>query len=123
DGFSWCSLRGGANSGTYQKPLIDNLRYPKLAYYTNRMVFQRTWAGSNNVDVVYGPEDLIEPVIHHIGRKKEIVLIVSLLDIDGTVISKKKFFDIYLSGGRNVVKLPSFHFEDTEEGVFIIKYE
>src|SRR5690606_12438195 len=84
DGFSWCSLRGGANSGTYQKPLIDNLRHPKLAYYINQMAFQRTWAGSNNVDVVYGPDDMIEPVIHHLGEQQKVTLKVTLIDNEHT---------------------------------------
>ena len=42
DGFSWCCLHGGANMGTYQKPLIDNLRHPKLAFYQEND-YTKTW--------------------------------------------------------------------------------
>ncbi|MFW6370525.1 MAG: glycosyl hydrolase family 2, partial [Bacteroidota bacterium] len=38
DGFSWCSLHGGANSATYKKPLIDFMDHAKLAYWANKMV-------------------------------------------------------------------------------------
>jgi hypothetical protein len=55
DGFSWCCLPGGANSVTYKKPLIDYTGVAKLAWHVNKMVFQKTVAGSHDVDVVYGP--------------------------------------------------------------------
>ena len=48
---------------TYKKPLIDFMDHAKLAFWTNKMIFQPTVAGSHNVDVVYGPEDAITPVV------------------------------------------------------------
>lgn len=123
DGFSWCSLRGGANSGTYQKPLIDNLRHPKLAYYTNQMAFQRTWAGSDNVDVVYGPDDQIEPVIHHLGEREMVTLKVSLLDDKNTELETKEFNGIQLDRGRDIVKLPKFRFDSPIDKYGFIVYE
>ena len=123
DGFSWCCLRGGANMGTYQKPLIDNLRHPKLAYYTNKMVFQRTWAASNNVDVVYGPEDEVIPVVHHLGKKKQVDLFVELQTPEGKTIEKKSFENIQLPEGRGIVQLEKFRFKKMKDGVYVIKYE
>ncbi|HKK61449.1 MAG TPA: hypothetical protein VJ951_02745, partial [Bacteroidales bacterium] len=35
DGFSWCCLHGGPNSGTYRKPLIDAMGHAKLSFYIN----------------------------------------------------------------------------------------
>src|SRR5690554_1887097 len=123
DGFSWCSLQGGANSGTYQKPLIDNLRHPKLAYYANQMAFQRTWAGSDDVDVVYGPEDEITPVIHHLGEAARVHLRVTLVDADRNELERKEFQDIQLNGGRDTVRLPGFRFQNMREGYGYIVYE
>ncbi len=123
DGFSWCSLRGGANMGTYQKPLIDNLRHPKLAYYTNKMVFQKTWAASNNVDVVYGPDDIIAPVIHHLGEKKQVSLLVKLQTLNGETIEKKTFNNINLKEGREVVLLDGFRFKNVIDGIYVVTYE
>ncbi|GAA5221033.1 hypothetical protein GCM10025777_16630 [Membranihabitans marinus] len=123
DGFSWCSLRGGANMGTYQKPLIDNLGHPKLAYYVNKMVFQRTWAGSDNVDVVYGPDDLITPVIHHLGESQNVNLTIRLLDEWGAEKDRSLFENIMLEAGRSITKLESFAFPFKGEGLYFIEYQ
>jgi hypothetical protein len=122
DGFSWCTLEGGANMGTYQKPLIDNLGHPKLAYYVNRMVFQPTWAGSDNVDVVYGPSDKITPVIHHLGEEMTIDLEVILTTVDGKSIESKRYTGINIEEGRSVTRLESFRFKKSEEGTYAIHY-
>ncbi len=122
DGFSWCTIRGGANMGTYQKPLIDNLRHPKLAWYTNKMVFQRTWAASNNVDVVYGPDDEIVPVIHHIGNKKTVDLLIELKNLKGKTLEKKSFNSIELQEGRYSVQLDKFRFKRQHKGTLAIIY-
>ena len=123
DGFSWCTIRGGANMGTYQKPLIDNSRHPKLAWYTNKMVFQKTWAASSNVDVVYGPDDSIVPVIHHVGEKKQVDLVVKLLTPNGKIKEKKLFENIALQGGRDTVFLEGFRFKKMKDGIYAIEYE
>lgn len=122
DGFSWCTIRGGANMGTYQKPLIDNLRHPKLAFYTNRMVFQRTWAASDNVDVVYGPGDFITPVIHHIGDNQKVDLIIDLIGPHGKRVDRKAFTNIELEAGRNTQQFEKFRFKEVEEGAYAVKY-
>ncbi|RIH67290.1 glycosyl hydrolase family 2 [Mariniphaga sediminis] len=122
DGFSWCCLRGGANMGTYKKPLIDNLRHPKLAYYTNKMVFQRTWAGSADVDVVYGPEDKISPVIHHLGGETKVNLTVTIKNSENKIMDKKWYKNIELEGGRSVKKLETFRFKKVPEEIYTIEY-
>lgn len=78
DGFSWCSLESGANMFTYQKPLVDAFGVPKLAFYANKQVFGRIWAASENVDVVYGPDDFITPVIFNLGEECQVDLEVRL---------------------------------------------
>lgn len=122
DGFSWCCLRGGANMGTYKKPLIDNLGFPKLAFYTNKMVFQRTWAGSENVDIVYGPDDKITPVINHIGNEQKADLIIKLISLDGSVMDKKVFKNITLESGHSITKLKGFQFNNITENTYAIVY-
>jgi hypothetical protein len=123
DGFSWCTLHGGANSGTYKKPLIDNLRHPKLAFYANKMVFQRTWAASDNVDVVYGPSDLVRPVISHLGKPEKADLLIRLKSLDGKVLDEKKFRNISLEGGHSFTYLDGFRFRNVPEGTYAISYE
>ena len=123
DGFSWCCLHGGANMGTYKKPLIDNLNHPKLAFYTNKMVFQKTWAASNNVDVVYGPDDQIKPVINHLGDHKKVDLIIQLQSIKGKVMDKRVFRNIELPGGHSIIELKSFRFHAVKDGTYFIHYK
>ena len=108
--------------GTYQKPLIDNSRHPKLAWYTNKMVFQKTWAGSNDVDVVYGPEDTITPVIHHLGDEKMVDLLVELKDHNGKIVERKTFNGIQLKPGRSVTELKGFRFNKPADGIYLVEY-
>jgi hypothetical protein len=123
DGFSWCCLHGGANMGAYKKPLIDCQGHPKLAFYTNKMVFQSTWAGSNNVDVVYGPEDKITPVINHLGDYRNATLMVQLKTLKGKVIQQKEFKNIDLNEGHSFTEMEDFQFLKVKEGVYVIAYE
>jgi len=122
DGFSWCCLHGGANMGAYKKPLIDCLGYPKLAFYTNKMAFQKTWAGSNNVDVVYGPGDKIVPVIYHLGNATIIDLTINLKNLNNIIIDKKSFKRIDLQQGKSVKQLDAFRFKKVPEAIYSIEY-
>ncbi|MCG8305738.1 MAG: hypothetical protein MI975_00005, partial [Cytophagales bacterium] len=107
----------------YKKPLIDNLNHPKLAFYTNKMVFQKTWAASNNVDVVYGPDDQIKPVINHLGDDKKVDLIIRLQSTKGRVIDKQVFRNIELNGGHSLTELESFRFSGVKDGTYFIHYQ
>jgi hypothetical protein len=123
DGFSWCTLEGGANMGTYQKPLVDPMGHPKLAYYANRIIFQPTWAGSDNADVVYGPDDLVRPVIHHLGEETRVDMEVTLKNVNGESVERKSYKDIRLEEGRTVTRLTPFRFNLAREGTYAIHYD
>ncbi len=122
DGFSWCSLHGGANSATYKKPLIDFMDHAKLAYWANKMVFQKTVAGSHNVDVVYGPEDKLEPVIMHWGEAMDVLLLVEIKDLQNKVLETKTFDNIHLQKGRHAYNLDSFRPELENKRYYVIEY-
>ncbi len=122
DGFSWCCLHGGPNSVTYKKPLIDFLGHAKIAWHVNKMVFQRTVAGSYDVDTVYGPEDQITPVINHWGEAGRTDLTVTVHDADGRQVDQKTYVDVELSAGRNKVILADWRPDFGTEGLFSIEY-
>jgi hypothetical protein len=122
DGFSWCCLHGGPNMGTYKKPIIDCLGHAKLAFYANKMLFQKTVAGSNNVDVVYSPRDILKPVIMNLGEDKLVDLHVQIKNVDGGIIKEKNYSKIKLPQGRNVTELPAFTPDIKKEGYFVIEY-
>ena len=122
DGFSWCNLHGGPNSVTYKKPLIDFHGHAKLGYWTNKMVFQKTVAGSADVNVVYGPEDLIKPLIIHWGEEKTVNLTVRVKLPDNTVIREMSYNGIELPAGRESVLLEAFSPGTEEDGHYVIEY-
>ena len=122
-GYSWCTMESGANMFTYQKPLVDAFLVPKLAFYANRMAFQRIWAGSDNVDTVYGPGDSICPVVFNLGEACSIDLVVELQNEKGRTMEKKTFRDVQVPAGRSVTRLDPFRFRSRSEGTRFIVYK
>jgi hypothetical protein len=123
DGFSWCCLHGGANAGTYNKPVIDFMGYAKLAFHIHKTTFQPILAGSNNVDVVYGPDDTITPMILNLGIKRNVNLTVVVRErFNGPELEKKIYKNVILPEGRNVTELPFFKPEFKSEGLYFIEY-
>lgn len=123
DGFSWCSLHGGANAATYKKPAIDFLGYGKLVFHIHKTVFQPVLAGSNNVDVVYGPNDLITPMILNLGEERHVKLTVQIKHkYKGEVIDKKVYENVHLKEGRSVNELEPFKPTIKNEGLYFIEY-
>jgi hypothetical protein len=122
DGFSWCCLHGGGNTATYHKPLIDYYGHAKLAFYTTAMSYQRILAGSDNVDVVYGPADKVTPVIINLGEAKIVDLEVVAKDSRGRVVQRKLYDDVAIAGGRTVKKLAAFRPDFAESGYYALEY-
>jgi len=122
DGFSWCCLHGGANSGTYKKPLIDCYGRAKLAFHTNAMAFQRVLAGSGDVDTVYGPGDRIAPVILNLDGEKLVDLVVDIRNDGGETVDSRTFTGIRLPAGRTVTALDPFRPSFPSPGYYAIEY-
>ena len=122
-GFSWCCLHGGPNTGAYKKPVLDDLGYAKLAYWSNKMVFQPTVAGSWDVDTVYGPGDAIVPTIVHLGPAITADLSVTIRSLDGKPLLERSYKNISLPAGRKTVKLPPIPAAGLPEGTVAVEYE
>ena len=122
-GFSWCSLESGPNMFTYQKPIVDPFRVPKLAFHANQMVFERLWAASEDVDVAYGPGDMIRPVIFNLDGECSVNLTVELQNERGKVLERKVFKNISVPAGRSVTRLKPFRFRNNSEGTRFIVYK
>ena len=121
-GFSWCSLESGPNMFTYQKPIVDPFRVPKLAFHANQMVFGRLWAASEDVDVAYGPGDMVRPVIFNLDGECSVNLTVELQNERGRVLERKVFKNIPVQAGRSVTRLEPFRFRNSSEGQKFIVY-
>jgi hypothetical protein len=105
DGLNWCNLRGGPNTATYMKPLISYGGQAKLGYYAQRMVYQRTLAGSKNVDIVYGPDDTIPVTVMHLGQARTVTVHATAKTMDGKQAAQKVFENVRLQEGRTVADL------------------
>ncbi len=122
DGFGWCCLHGGPNTATYKKPLIDYLGHAKLAWHTCGMSYQPVLAGTDDVDMVYGPRDVISPVIMNWGAEKTVDLEVTVKDMDRQVVDRKRYRGVALDGGRTVTELPDFQPDLPGEGYYAFEY-
>lgn len=120
--FSWCTLEGGANSGTYEKPLLDPMGHAKLAWYIHKLLTQPLFAGSDNVDTVYGPDDKINPVIFHTGEPKTVTLTITVRETDGKVSDTLVIPNITLPAGQRVTRLDPVRLQFPGEGNCAIEY-
>jgi hypothetical protein len=119
----WCTLRGGGNSVTYMKPLIDFDDHAKLAFYGFRQALQSVFPASKGVDVVYGPDDTIQPVIMNLGEPREVDLLIRIRDLQGDLIQEKRFRSVKLTDDRSPVVLPAFRSTVPAEGHYAVEYE
>lgn len=122
DGFNWCCLDGGLFTVNYHKPLLDYFYRAKLSFYANGMVFQRLLSGSNNVDVVYGPQDQITPMILNLGEEKTVDLKVEVKTNKGRRVDEKTYRNVRLAGGRTVTTLASWRPKFPGDGYYAIEY-
>ena len=79
-------------------------------------------AYSENVDVVYGPDDFITPVIFNLGEECKVDLEVRLKNENGKIIDSKRIKNIQVNAGRSITRLSSFRFKKQYEGCCFIEY-
>ncbi|MEN6625602.1 MAG: hypothetical protein ABFD69_05165 [Candidatus Sumerlaeia bacterium] len=122
DGLAWCTLRGGGNTATYQKPLTDYYNHTKMAFHAVGMVFQPILAGSRNVDMVYGPGDAVPVVLMNLGEERMVDVIVTVRDLDGRQIEQKIFSGVRMPAGRSATDVGEFK-PGSPKGIYSIEYE
>ncbi len=120
--FSWCTIEGGANSGTYEKPLLDPMGHAKLAWHIHKLLTQPIFAGSDNVDVVYGPNDQIVPTIFSEGDSCTVDLSIQVKTLQGTLISSLELKNIFIPAGRQVTRLAPVRPQFPDQGTCVIEY-
>ncbi|MGM0574007.1 MAG: hypothetical protein ACQESL_09680, partial [Bacteroidota bacterium] len=105
DGMNWCPLRGGPNTATYMKPVIEYSGEAKLSYHALQMVYQPVLAGSRNVDLVYGPEDEVPVIVMNLGKAKTVDVLVVVKTMEGQQVAQKEFTGVELKSGRTVTEV------------------
>lgn len=122
DGLCWCNLRGGQNTATYQKSLIDYYGQPKLAFYTHQLAFQDVLACSQNVDMVYGPDDIVPVIVMNIGETRRVNVSVEVIAEKESVVYRQKYKDIELQAGRSVTKVDNLRLPKLPDGLYTLQY-
>jgi len=122
DGMAWCTLRGGGNTGTYKKPLIDYYDHAKLAFYAVKMSFQPVLACSKNVDIAYGPADNIPVAVMNIGGQRTVDVKVEVKTTSGKTVHTEMFKNIKLKPGRTCKDLQIDFTEKPDTGYYAFEY-
>lgn len=78
---------------------------------------------SDDVDVVYGPQDEIRPVIFNLEDACKVNLTVVLQNANGKVVERKIFKDVSVEAGRSVTRLDGFRFRHKGEGCYFVVYK
>ena len=123
DGMIWCTLDGGGNTGTYEKPLTDYHGHAKMSFYTVKMAFQPVLAGSKNVDTAYGPADRIPVAVFNLGDERRVDVTVRVLAADGEIAARRVFRGVTLPGGRSCTDLPPIRFELPPDQFYMFEHQ
>jgi len=108
---------------TYMKPLIDFEDHAKLAFYGFRQALQPIFPCSKGVDVVYGPDDKIIPVIMNLREPRTVDLHIHIRDMQGKLIEEKSYKSIKLTNDRQPTVLPAFKPTVPYEGHYAVEYQ
>jgi hypothetical protein len=103
--------------------LTDHLGHAKMAFHAVRMVFQPTFAGSGNVDVSYGPKDVIPVRVIHLGDACKADVTVRLRTPEGKSLAEKTWSGIALPAGRCVVNVADWPPPRDVTGMLAVEYE
>ncbi len=122
-GFSWCTIEGGANGGTYEKPLLDPMGHAKLCWYIHQFFGSKIIAGSENVDVVYGPNDEIVPCIFNVGETTKADLKITIKTIKNSIVKTYTIPGVLVEGGCTLTKLRPIKPELPKSQYCVVEYE
>ena len=122
DGMNWCPLRGGPNTATYMKPVIEYSGQAKLSYYALKMVYQPVLAGSKNVDLVYGPDDSVPITVMNKGKPRTVDVQVVVKTMNGKPVDRKIFPGVKLERGRTVTNVGDWKPELEPGNYYVFEY-
>ena len=92
-------------------------------FHIHKTTFQPILAGSNNVDVVYGPDDTITPMVLNLGKARTVKLSVIIRDkYQGKEIDRREYKNVFLAAGRSVNVVEKFKPKFAKEGTYFIEY-
>ena len=86
------------------------------------MAFQPVLAGSGNVDIAYGPEDTINPLVMNLGPSRNVDVKILVKSTEGKTADQKTYKNVELSPGRTVNKLDSWKPNVPRNAYYAIEY-
>ena len=122
DGMTWCCLMSGANNGSYMKPPIDFYGYKKLGFYALRDAYRSVYACKEDIDISYGNQDVISPLVFGDAKDVAYDLTVSVINERDEVIDKVEYFMVKPSVADNVV-LKAFKPKWQEKGYYTLEFK
>ena len=89
DGMLWCCLQGGANDGSYLKPIIDFYGYAKFAFYVLSDCYKNNYCVIDCDGPFWGKGDLIKPVL--LAEKGEYKVEIKVVDEAQKTVFEKEY--------------------------------
>ena len=86
DGLLWCALMGGANNGTYLKPIIDFNGHPKLAYLAIKNNFSDNLVLFKETDIVFKNKQKLTPVVITDVDYLSHQICITIKDLDNNIV-------------------------------------
>ncbi len=117
----WCCLMSGANNGSYMKPPIDFYGYKKLGFYALHDAYRSIYAAKEDIDLAYGSEDSILPLILNCTDGGEYDLVISVFNENDELLDSKSYLSVNI-GNENMV-LEKFRPNWKEPGYYTLKFE
>ena len=117
DGMLWCCLQGGANDGSYLKPVLDFYGYAKFSYYILRDYYKKNYCTLDCDGPFWNKNSLIKPVLLAENGKYKITINVKK-EME-TVFTKEYIVETT----HWITKLPICDFTFVETGYYKIEID
>ncbi|MDP4132773.1 MAG: glycoside hydrolase family 2 TIM barrel-domain containing protein [Bacillota bacterium] len=122
DGMTWCCLSSGANNGSYMKPPIDFYGYKKIGFYSLKDAFNSIFASKKDINVAYGTEDSMTPILLNSGKEGTVKVTCIIYDEEDNITDTKVFEKVSIKEKDYALDLPSFKPNFKDKGYYTIKW-
>lgn len=119
DGMLWCCLWGGANNGSYLKPILDFYGYKKMAYYALSEMFQDIVAFNVKPDVLLCEGYVLRPMIRGALAGRKYTLKIQIDSADGETLFESS--DI-IYAKSDIVEASEICLPSLADGYYTIRY-
>lgn len=120
DGMFWCSLWGGANNGSYLKPIIDFQGYRKMAYYQMAQGYQKLVAFNEKSDALWGQGYEVSPLVCGLKKNEKYSLTVEIFNESKERVAFKEYGTFLAKSDRR--RLEGWYPSLQKNGYYVVKF-